>query len=551
MSLAQISAAATSRPKPTRPTANFLPTIWGNQFLKDDSEFKKFDPTTQEEHEQLKEEVKRKIIDTADYTPLQKLNLIDTIQKLCVAYNFEEEIEDTLQKIYQDCHIDQYNDLQTVSVYFRLLRQQGIRVSCDVFTKFKDDDGKFKSSMMDDVQGMLNLYEAAHFAIHGEDILDEALAFTTTHLKSMKPRVSPELVEEINHTLRFPIRKSVPRIEARFFMSTYPRDDSHDKTLLKFAKLDYNILRVSHQKQLSEILRWWKTSGYTKKLPYIRDRTAEIYFWMLGVFFEPKYAYGIRKLTEVFALQTLLDDTYDSYGTLEELTLFTQAIRRWDIAAIDTLPDYMKFIYKTIFDILGAIEEDMIRQGRPYSISYPKKLVQSVVEAYYTEAVWFNRGYFPSFEEYMNVAMETGGCRFQMSIAFIALCTREEDLEWLCSVQKIVIAANIMGRLLNDIASHRFEQKRGHIPSAVECYMKQHGVSEEETIRVLLEQVADAWKDVNEAMLKPTAVSMTLLERIFNFCRIVEFLYKDHRDGFTDSTKIEDQVVSLLRDPIL
>ncbi|KAJ0046478.1 hypothetical protein Pint_04281 [Pistacia integerrima] len=216
------------------------------------------------------------IMDTTD-APVQKLNLIDTLQKLCVAYNFEEEIEDALQKIYNDCDIDHYNDLHTVSVYFRLLRQQGIKVSCDVFEKFKDVDRKFKSSLINDVQGMLNLYEAAHFAIHGEDILDEALAFTATQLKSMASRVSPHLAEEINHTLKFPIH-----------------------------------------------------------------------------------------------------DTYDSYGTLEELTLFTEAIRRWDIGAIDTLPDYMKFIYKTLFDIFGAIEEDTTREGRPYSISYPEKLVGDI-----------------------------------------------------------------------------------------------------------------------------------------------------------------------------
>ncbi|KAJ0044406.1 hypothetical protein Pint_04301 [Pistacia integerrima] len=168
----------------------------------------------------------------------------------------------------------------------------------------------------------------------------------------------------------------------------------------------------------------------------------------------------------------LIDDTYNSYGTFEELTLFIEAIRRWDIGAIGTLPDYMKFIYKTLFDVFGAIEEDLTREGRPYSITYPKKL---------------------------------------------------------------------------------FEQKRGHVPSTVECSMKQYGASEDEAIRVILEQVADAWKDLNEAMLKPTAVSMPLLERILNYCRTMEFVYKDDRDidAFSDPTKIKEQVASLLKDPIL
>ncbi|XP_031268233.1 (E)-beta-farnesene synthase-like [Pistacia vera] len=280
---------------------------------------------------------------------------------------------------------------------------------------------------------------------------------------------------------------------------------------------------------------------------------VEEYFWILGMFFEPKYAYGIRKLTEVFSMQILIDDTYDSYGTLEELTLFTEAIRRWDIGAIDTLPEYMKFIYKTLFDIFGAIEEDTTREGRPYSISYPEKLAQRVAEAYYTEAVWFNKGYVPTFEEYMSVALETASCRWIISITFIGLRATKDDFDWLCSDHKVIIAADLIGRLLDDKASHRFEQKRGHVPSAVECYMKQYGVSEDEAIRVILEQVADAWKDLNEAMLKPTAVSMPLLERILNYCRTMEFVYKDDReiDAFSDPTKIKDQVASLLRDPIL
>ncbi|XP_024037583.1 beta-cubebene synthase-like [Citrus clementina] len=58
----------------------------------------------------------------------------------------------------------------------------------DVFEKSKDDadEARFKASLMNDVQGMLNLFEAAYLAIHREDILDEAIVFTTTHLKSMK-----------------------------------------------------------------------------------------------------------------------------------------------------------------------------------------------------------------------------------------------------------------------------------------------------------------------------------------------------------------------------
>ena len=53
-----------------------------------------------------------------------------------------------------------------------------------MFSKFKNGDGKFKESLVNDVVGLLSLYEAAHLMIRGEDVLEEALTFTTTHLES-------------------------------------------------------------------------------------------------------------------------------------------------------------------------------------------------------------------------------------------------------------------------------------------------------------------------------------------------------------------------------
>jgi hypothetical protein len=56
-----------------------------------------------------------------------------------------------------------------------------------------DSKGKFKESLMDDARGMLSLYEATHLRVHGEDILDEALVFTTTHLEAIAYHLSPTL----------------------------------------------------------------------------------------------------------------------------------------------------------------------------------------------------------------------------------------------------------------------------------------------------------------------------------------------------------------------
>ena len=70
----------------------------------------------------------------ANDQPSQKLNFIDAIQHLGVSYHFESEIETALQHIYEtdyDHHDDKAkDDLYTIALLFRLLRQQGYPISC-------------------------------------------------------------------------------------------------------------------------------------------------------------------------------------------------------------------------------------------------------------------------------------------------------------------------------------------------------------------------------------------------------------------------------------
>lgn len=103
---------------------------------------------------------------------------------------------------------------------------------------------------------MLSLYEAAYLRVHGEDILEEALAFTTTHLQSIASsdsHLSSRHVALVKRALKQPLRKGLSRLEARHYISIYEEDVSHDKTLLMFAKMDFNILQKLHQQELRRI----------------------------------------------------------------------------------------------------------------------------------------------------------------------------------------------------------------------------------------------------------------------------------------------------------
>ncbi|KAI4333792.1 hypothetical protein L6164_018554 [Bauhinia variegata] len=239
-----------------RRSANFHPSIWGDCFLQYASQSMEADDAMKEQITGLEEKVSKMLLPATD-KPLLKLNLIDSIQRLGVCYHFEREIDQVLQEIHKnfvyDGKITLDEDIHFLSLFFRLLRQQGYRISPDVFHKFKDVDGSFSERLTMDVEGMLSLYEAAHLRIHGEEILDEALAFTSTHLERMKHQLSPSLVSKVNHSLRYPLRKSLPRLEALRYISTYQEDPGHDETLLALAKLDFNMVQKLHQKELADV----------------------------------------------------------------------------------------------------------------------------------------------------------------------------------------------------------------------------------------------------------------------------------------------------------
>ncbi|CAK8577223.1 unnamed protein product [Lathyrus sativus] len=540
----------------SRRSANYHPNIWGNHFIQYLSEEPMELDEMMKQIIMLKENVRQMLLPT---NPLNDANLIDSIQRLGLYHHFEHEIGELLQHIHNNyvqnrTIILTFNeDLHSIALVFRLLRQHGYPVLPDVFEKFKNEQGNFNETLVGDVEGMLSLYEATHMRIHGEDILDEAFSFTSSHLKMMTTQLSPSLATKISHSLKRPLFKNMPRLVARNYISSYEEDPSHDATLLLLAKLDFNLLQKQHQKELGDISKWWKDLDFATKLPFARNRIIEAYFWILGVYFESQYSVGRRIMTKVISLASVIDDTYDNYGTLEELQLFTQAIQRWDMSCMDFLPEYMKFCYKAVLDVYEEMEQEMVKEGRAFCVYYVKNEMKRLIHAYFTEAKWFNSNLIPTIEEYMALGIVNSGYYLMTATSFIGMgcIATEEVFKWLTNNPKIVNASSIIARLMDDIVSNEFEQKRGHGASSIECYMNEHGVTREDAIEELSRQVTNAWKDMNEEFLDSNEVSKPLHMRVLNLSRIIHVLYKDE-DCYTNSQgSTKNDIISVLLDPCL
>ncbi|KAF8028583.1 hypothetical protein BT93_E1270 [Corymbia citriodora subsp. variegata] len=543
-----------------RRSANFHPSIWRDYFLKyaSDSNSMSYHGIAEEQIERLKGEV-RKMLTGAMYKPTEKLNLIDQIQRLGIAYHFKLEIEEQLEQIHRGYvgyhYNDNDNELHTVALLFRLLRQQGHHISNEIFNKFKDNAGNFNKLLIADVQGLLSLFEACHLRYHGEDNLEDALAFTTTHLESIdKIKVSPYLKKRVSHALNQPIHKGMPRLEARCYIQLYQEEPYHNDVLLSLAKLDFNLVQEQHRKELGNLTRWWKGLDVQRKFPFARDRLVEVYV-CLGEYYEPKYEATREILAKLVSVLSIIDDIYDAYGTLEELELFTEAIgSHWDVDAKDGLPEYMQECYKIVLDLYDEIGYKLSQEGRSYRLFYAKEVMKNQVRAYFAEAKWFHQNHIPMMEEYMPIALSSAAIGSILAWSFLGMgdVVTKDVFDWLLfSDPKMVKASSVVGRLMNDIAGHKFEQERGHVATAVECFMKQYGVTEEEAKEELCKQVVDAWKDINEELRRPTVVPMPLLVQILNLTRSSHMMYKGETDDYTHArTKLKEHVTSLLVNPL-
>ncbi|XP_015169439.1 vetispiradiene synthase 1-like [Solanum tuberosum] len=537
-----------------RPVADFSPSLWGDRFHSfslDNQIAGKY----AQEIDTLKEQ--SRLILSASYirTLAEKLDLIDIVERLGIAYHFEKQIDDMLDQIYKadpNFEAHEYNDLQTLSVQFRLLRQHGYNISPKLFSRFQDAKGKFNESLSNDIKGLLNLYEASHVRTHGEDILEEALAFSTAHLESAAPHLKSPLSKQVTHALEQSLHKSIPRVETRYFISIYEEEEQKNDVLLRFAKLDFNLLQMLHKQELSEVSRWWKDLDFVTTLSYARDRAVECYFWTMGVYAEPQYSQARVMLAKTIAMISIVDDTFDAYGIVKELEIYTDAIQRWDISQIDRLPDYMKISYKALLDLYNDYETELSKDGRSDVVHYAKERMKEIVRNYFVEAKWFIEGYMPPVSEYLSNALAISTYYLLTTTSYLGMkCANKEDFEWLAKNPKILEANVTLCRVIDDIATYEVEKGRGQIATGIECYMRDYGVSTEVAMDKFQEMAETAWKDVNEGILQPTPVSTKILTRILNLARIIDVTYKHNQDGYTHPEKVlKPHIIALLVDSI-
>ncbi|CAA2986555.1 alpha-farnesene synthase-like [Olea europaea subsp. europaea] len=418
-----------------RRTANYMPNIWNYSLLQ--SLTNKYE---EEKYRRQEETLKREIscIFHEVKDPVAKLELIDCISKLALSHYFEKDIYETLNTMvntnkFGSCMED---NLYLTVLYFRILRQY------DVFLNFTDDVGQFKISEHLDDKPILQLLEAFYLGVESESLLETAQVFATENLSANS---------EIS-SLPCPLHLSVRWFNVKKHVNVQEKENKTNSMLLQLGRLHFNMAQAQQQKDLKEILRWWRNLDLKDTLIFTRDRVVESFLWAVGVAFEPEHGSLRKWLTKVIMFILIIDDVYDIYGSWEELECFTSAVNRWNHTEIHQLPEALRKCFCALYDT--TIDMDQQIQQEKYWNSVLPYLIKGwkdFCQALNVEAKWYHTGYTPRLGEYLeNGWISSSGPLLSLVVLFGVGQDIAETINILENNQEIIYYSSLIVRLCND-----------------------------------------------------------------------------------------------------
>ncbi|RVW86365.1 putative terpene synthase 13 [Vitis vinifera] len=300
-----------------------------------------------------------------------------------------------------------------------------------------------------------------------------------------------------------------------------------DKCIARISKIDFNMVKSVHQKEMLQISKWWKDLGLTEELKFARDQPLKWYMWPMAIIPDPRLSEQRIELTKPISLIYIIDDIFYVGGTLDELTLFTEAVNRWDLSAFKELPEYMKMCFKTLDDITNEISTK-VHKVHKNPVGSLRKAWASLCNAFLVEAKWFASGHVPKAEEYLKNGAVSSGVHVVLVHLFFLLghCITKDNVDLVDDFPGIISSTATILRLWDDLGSTKDENQDGHDGSYVECYLKEHrGSSVENARQIVAHMISDMWKHLNKECLSPNPFSTSFTKGSLNIARMVPLMY--------------------------
>ncbi|XP_042442281.1 (3S,6E)-nerolidol synthase 1-like [Zingiber officinale] len=470
----------------------------------------------------------RRMFDDQTRGTKETLLFIDSLQKLAIDYHFEEEIQAKMHSFYDQrltISNGEASSIAEVALLFRLLRQARYPVSTDVLNRFHDGRGEFMASLSKEMDGLMNLFEASNLNTGGELILYRANQFSSRHLRSYMASLEPEAAVAIEHVLETPSHMTLQRFQARKYLDS--DNFYHNLHVRELGKMDFTILQSLHQMELKEVTSWWTESDLSQELGFARDQPLKWHAWIMTSLPNPKFSSYRIVLSKIIAFIYLLDDIFDVEGSIGDLHLFVQAIRRWDDVSMNSLPNYMRACFMALNSTINEIAQIVLKEHGWNPIKYLKKSWIELSNAFLMEAKWLSKKQVPTMDDYMKIATITCGVPTVLMHMYFLLGHHAKDD--LCEDLPSLIScpARIL-RLWDDLGSEKDEKQNGRDGSLLACMMKENPHwSLEIAKEKVMQMIDEAWEELNkESFSSSTSTfSQDFVRACLNTARMVRVMY--------------------------
>ncbi|XP_037470843.1 S-(+)-linalool synthase, chloroplastic-like [Triticum dicoccoides] len=457
------------------------------------------------------------------------LTTVDHLKRLCIDHYFQDEIDTIMGSCVDLIHSD---DLLDATLSSRMMREAGYYFSADdVLRKFMNNNGDFNIGLSNDIRGLLSLQDMSHLNM-GESSLYKANEFSSKHLRFAIKYMEPNLARYVSQSLDHPYHVSLMQYKARHHLSYLQNLPTRNMAIENLALAEFQIKKLQHQREGQEVKRWWIDLGLAQEIPAARDQVLKWYMWAMTALEGFSFSRYRVETTKIISMVYIVDDIFDLVATQEELSLFNEAIKTWDLAAIDSLPSYMISCYKALYTVTNDISDMVKKEHGLNPINHLKKAWATLFDGFMIEGKWLSTNQAPTSKDYLRNGIITSGVPLVFLHIFFMLGhdLTEDNRDYIFRI--ISCPAKIM-RLCDDMGSAKDESQEGLDGSYKELYQRENSQGDVE--EHMLEIIAGEWEDLNRECFSGTnsALSHAFVGTSLNFARMVHVMY-----GYDDEHRL-------------
>nr|XP_027108729.1 (E,E)-alpha-farnesene synthase-like [Coffea arabica] len=225
----------------------------------------------------------------------------------------------------------------------------------------------------------------------------------------------------------------------------------------------------------------------------------------------------------------------------------------WSPKEIKELPEGIQICFWTLLNTTNEMAAEIEQEkGWTSVLPYLQKTWTDFLKSLLVEAKWYNKGYTPSLEEYLNNGWISSSGPLLSVLAILGVADRKTQnvAEYLKDCEQIIHHSSLVIRLCNDQGTSAAELERGDAASSILCFMREANVSEAVAREHIRSLMVKAWKGINGYCIPCPPFLQEPAKYITNAARGAHFMYQ-HGDGFgVQDRETRDHVRSNFIEPI-